>query len=122
MNEMDSNVILLFQMLGEVLGAINRAVLTACTTESDLKMRETAFEETLRVVIHKRVNGLEEGENLTIFLKKVNNRPVEARESLEFIVFAGIMGRSAVKDITSSVSGFVNRNTAFERERVNCYG
>jgi hypothetical protein len=113
--------IALFQMLGEMFGAIDGAVLTARTTESDLHMREVAFEETLYMMVHEPIDRLQESKYLAVFLEEVNNRLVKAREGLVLLVFARVMGGTAVEDISAAVTGSVLRQPALKRERVNRY-
>ena len=119
MNEMNVHIVFVVQVPRKVLRAINRAVLTAGTTESDLQMRETAFQEPLYMMIHQLVNALQERQYFAVLLQKVNNGLVQTRHLLKFLIFARVMGRAAVKNITASVAGLVRRNAALIREGVN---
>ena len=120
MNEVYLNVVFLFEVLGQMFGAIDGAMLPAGTAESHLEMREVTFKEALYMMVHQFIDALQERENLTILLQKVNDRLVAARERLVLLVFSRIMGRAAVEDISSAITGSVFRQPAFKRERVDC--
>ena len=44
---------------------------------------------------------------------------IQARESLVFLVFAGVVGTAAIEDIPAAVSGLIRRDSALEGERIN---
>ena len=121
MNQMNTNIVLLLEMLRQMLGAIDGAMLATGATERDLQVREIAFDKALHMMIDKRINGVQESENLTVFLQKINNGLIEARKGLIFVVLTGVMGRTAIEDVTSSVAGFVGRDSTLKGERVNRY-
>jgi len=89
---MNFYIVFLFEVQGEVLGAIDRTVLTAGTAESDLQMLEAAFHEPLHMMIHETIDGLEERQYLAVVLQKINDRLVQARHLLVLLVLAGVMG------------------------------
>ena len=118
---MDLHVVFLFQMQGEVLGTIDRTVLPAGTTESDLQVGKIPLNEPLHVVIDQRIDGVQEGKDLTVFLQEINHRLVKSGQLFVLVVLTRIVRRTAVEDIAASITGFINRKTAFKRERVNRY-
>ena len=118
---MNGDVIFLFEVLGQVLGTIDRTVLTAGTTESDLQVGEIALNEPLHMMVDKGIDGAEEGEYLAVRFEEVDDGLVQAREGLVLLVLAGVMGRTAVEDVPAAVSGRVFRHAALIRERVNRY-
>ena len=61
MDEVDSDIVFLFEPLCYVLGAINRPVLTARATETHLQMFEPAFQKPLYVMIYQLIYTLQEG-------------------------------------------------------------
>ena len=89
---MNSNVIFLFQVLSQVLGAIDRTVLTAGTTESDLQVGEIALDEPLHVMVDKGIDGFQEGEYLAVRFEEVDDGLIQAREGLELLVLTRVMG------------------------------
>ena len=119
MDEFDLNVVFLFEVCRQMFGAIDRAMLTSGTTESDLQMVKTTLEEPLHMMIHQGVHGIQEGQYLTVFLQEIYHRLIETRESLVFVVFTGVVGTAAIEDIPASVSGLIRRDSALEGERIN---
>lgn len=115
------DAVFLFEVLGEMLGAIDRTVLTAGTTESDLQMREIAFYKSLHMMVNQLIYSIQEGQYFTVLLQKVYDRLILACQMFVLFVLTGVMGAPAVKNIPASVSGFVHRYTAFKREGVNRY-
>lgn len=121
MNQVNTNIVLLLEMLRQMLCAINRTVLSSGTTKRYLEVRKITFDEALRMMIDKLINRLQEREYLTVFLKKINHRLIQSCEGLIFIVLTGIMRRTAIKDITASIARIVGRDSLLKRERVNHY-
>ena len=102
-----------------MFGAIDRAVLPARTAEAYLQVRKTAFEETLRMVVHQLVHTLQKRQYFPVFLQKINHRSVQSGQLFVFIVLAGVVRTAAVEDIPSAVAGPVCRNTALEGEGID---
>ena len=48
MNQMNTNIVLLLEMLRQMLCAINRTVLSSGTTKRYLEVRKITFDEALR--------------------------------------------------------------------------
>lgn len=119
MDEFDLNVVFLFEVCRQMFGAIDRAMLTSGTAESDLQMVKTTLEEPLHMMIYQGVHGIQERQYLTVFLQEIYHRLIETRESLVFIVFTGVVGTAAIEDIPAAVSGLIRRDSALERERIN---
>ena len=118
---MNAYVVFLVEVLREVLGTIDRTVLPAGTTESDLQVGKIPLNEPLHVVIDQRIDGVQEGKDLAVFLQEIDDRPVKTGHLFVFIVLTRVVSRTAVEDIAASITGFINRKTAFKRERVNRY-
>lgn len=119
MNEMNVYVVFLFQVLGQMFGAIDRAVLSARTTEGYLQMFKTAFEEAFHMMVHQLIHTLQERQDLAVTLQKINDRLVQTRHLFVFVVLTRVMGRTAVEHIPAAVTGLVRRKTAFIREGVD---
>ena len=120
-NKMNSNVILLFQVLSQVLGAIDGTVLTAGATERHLQVGEIALDEPLHVMVDKGIDGFQEGEYLAVLLEEVDDGLIQAREGFVLLVLTRVMGRTAVEHIPATVTGFIDRNAALKREGVDRY-
>ena len=118
---MNGDVIFLFEVLGQVLGTIDRTVLTAGTTESDLQVGEIALNEPLHMMVDKGIDGAEEGEYLAVRFEEVDDGLVQAREGLVLLVFAGVVRAAAVEDIPTAITGVVCRKAAFKRKGVDRY-
>lgn len=84
-------------------------------------MRKIAFQKTLDMVVNECVHGVEEREDLAVFLQKINDGLIETGKGFVLLVFTRIMGGPTVKNIPASVTGFVNRYSAFKREGVDRY-
>ena len=112
------DVKLLFEMLREVLGAIDGAVLATGATESDLQIGKIALNEALRVMIHEGIDGLQERQYLAVLLEEVNHRLIETREGLVLLVLTGVVRTAAVEDVSASVATLIRRQTFLERERI----
>lgn len=121
MDEVDGDVIFLFQVLSQVLGAIDRTVLTAGATERHLQVGEIALEEPLHVMVDKGIDGVQEGEYLAVLLEEVDDGLIQAREGLELLVLTRVVGRTAVEHIPATVTGFIDWNAALKREGVDRY-
>lgn len=103
-------------MLRQMFCAINGAMLSSGAAERDLQMLKIALDKTLYMVIHKSIDRVQERQYLAVLFQKIYDRLIQARQGFEFFVFAGIMGTSAVKHISASVTGFIGRDTAFKGE------
>ena len=115
---MDGDAVSVVEMSGDMFRTIDGAVLSAGTTESDLQMGESAFKETLHMMVNEFVHRLQKCEYLAVFFQEIYNRLVETGEMFELFILARVMGGAAVKDIPSSVAGIVRGNAFFEGKRV----
>ena len=113
---MNTDVVFRFEMLRQVLGTIDRTVLSAGTTERDLEIRKIAFDKALHMMIHEAIDRIQESEYFSVILEEVNYRLIQARQGFVLVVFAGVMGRAAVEDIAATIAGFVGRNAPFKGE------
>ena len=98
------------QMLGQMLGAVNRAVLSASASETNLKMGELPLNEAFDMVIDKVIDVVQELCDSAVILKEFYDLLVEPRELTVMLVLAWIVDGAAVKDVASSIAGCVNRN------------
>ena len=112
------DVKLLFEMLREVLGTIDGAVLATGATESDLEIGKIALDEALRMMIHEGIDGLQERQYLAVLLEEVNDGLIETCEGLVLLILTGIVRTAAVEDISASVTGLIDRQTALKGERI----
>ena len=107
MGEVDANAIFPVEMLGEVLGAIDGAMLTTCAAEGEHEVGEAALEVTLNMMIGEAIDAVEEGEDLAVVLKEADDGSVQAGELLVGLVAAGVVGGAAVEDVAAAIAGGV---------------
>lgn len=70
MHQFDFHTKLLIQVLCQVLGRINRTMLSAGATEADGQIAESAFHITFHGGIYQSIDMIEETEYFTIFFQK----------------------------------------------------
>ena len=116
MNQFYFNAVFIVEVLGQVFGAIYRAVLTAGATERDLQVVKTSLEEPFYMVVHQFIDRFQERKNLTVLLKKINYRLVQTRHLHKLLVLAGVVGRAAIEHISASIAGSVSRYAFLIRE------
>lgn len=116
---MDFDFIFLVQVGSEMFGTIDGAVLPTGTTEGDLQIGKIAFDESLYMMINECIDGLEESEDLAILFEEIDDGLIQSGHLFVLIVFTGVMGRTAVKDITAAVAGLIRRDASFKGERVD---
>ena len=121
MDEMDVDIVFLFEVLCQMLGAIDGAVLAASTAESHLEVGEVALDKALHVMVDKGIDRVEEGEYLAVLLEEVDDRLIQAGKELVLLVFAGVVSSTAVEDIPAAVAGGIFRSSLLKGERVDRY-
>ena len=120
-DNVNTYVVFLVQVLCQVLRTIDRAVLPAGTTERHLQVCEIALNIPLHMMINECIDGVEEGQNLTVLLQKIDDGLIQTGHLFVFFVPARVVSRTAVEDITASVSGFIYGKSLLKREGVNRY-
>ena len=105
MDEANADVgVFLGEMMGQVFCAVNRAVRASCAAEADHQTGESSFAVCLDMRIDDSVDMLQKTEHLTVILKELNDRLVASSQFLIWFISSRIVDRSAVKDVSSSVS------------------
>ena len=94
----------LVEVFGYVLGTINGTVLTSGAAEGDLKVGEAAVEPALGVEIDNGIDMREELEDFSVLLKEVDDGLVESGDGFVFGIATGVVGRTAVEHISSTVA------------------
>ena len=87
-----------------MLGTIDTAVLSACASETDEEVGESAFEIPLDMEVHNLVDAVEECENLAVLFEEVDDWLVESGEVPVLFVSSGVVGATAVEHISTSVA------------------
>ena len=98
---------LLVDVLCQMLGGINGAMLTTRTTESEHQRGEAALDISAHMGIGQLIDRIEEGENLAIVLEESDHGLVETRQFLVGLITAGVVGRTAVKHIAATIAALV---------------
>ena len=102
---------LLVDMLGQVLGGIDRAVLTTGTAEAEHEGGEATLDITAHMGIGEFIDAVEEGEDLTIILQEADDGLVETGELLVRLVAAGVVGGTTVEHIATAIATLVLRDS-----------
>ena len=118
MVEVDGNTELLMQVFSKVLGTIDATMLTACASESKLKMGKSSVQISLYMEVCQTIDALKEREDFSVLFQKVDDRLVESCQLFVLLITSRIVRTAAIKDITASVSAFVSRNPFLIRERI----
>ena len=101
---------------GELLGAVDRAVLTAGAAESHLEGGEVAFEVLLDALADEGLGMVEEAVDGLLFLEEVDDGTVFAGVGFVFGIATGVGQGAAVEDEAATVAGGVGGESFFEAE------
>ena len=104
MGDRDLDVKLAGEVLGKMLGAVDRTVLSTGTSEADLKMGELPLYEAFDMGIDQLVDAVEEGEDLAVVLEEADDRLIEARELFVLLIASGVVRAAAVEHIPAPVA------------------
>ena len=121
MAKMYFNSEFIVKVLGNMLGTIDGAVLTAGATETYLKIGETSFNPTLGMEIDNGIDMREELKYLAVLFKEVDDGTVKTRKCLVLCVTTRVVRRTAVKDVTATIAGSVFGNAFLEGEGIYSY-
>ena len=101
----------LVYMLCKVLCRIDAAMLSACASEAEHQVGESARDVALHVGVGKLVDAFKEGEYLAVVLKESYYRFVETRELLVRLIASGVVGGAAVEHIAATVARLIGRDS-----------
>ena len=107
---------LLVDMLSQVLGRVDRAVLTTRTAEGEHQRGETALDISAYMGIGKLIDRIEEGQDFSIVLQESDDRLIETRQLFVWLITARVMGAAAVEDIAATIATLILRDTLPIRE------
>ena len=117
MVEDDADAVFRMEMLGQMLGAIHRAVLTARAAEGEHQVCEAALQIALHMGISQAIDAVEEGEDLAVVLEKLDDGSIQACELLVGLIAPGVVRGTAVEDIASAVAALILGDAALEAKR-----
>ena len=94
-------------MLSQVLGGIDAAMLTTRTAKAEHEGGEATLDVTTHMVVSQFIDGIEEGQNLTIVLEESDNGLVESRQLLIRLVTSRVVRRTAVEHIATTIATLI---------------
>lgn len=112
---------LLVDMLRKMLGRIYTAMLTARATETELQGGESSLDITTYMMVCQRIDMIQELQYLSIILQETDDRLVQSRQLLIWLISARVVGASTIEDITSSIAGWILWNAFLIRETEHSY-
>lgn len=107
---------LLMDMLGEMLGGVYTAVLTARATEAEHQRGEATLDVSVHMMVSEGIYMIEELEYLAVILQEADYRFVQAREFLVRLIASGIVGAAAVEYIAAAIARSVLGDALLVRE------
>lgn len=107
MDNLYLNAKLLVEMLPQVLGTIDAAMLSAGAAETEHQMGKTALDITGRMLVGQSIDVVEKLQYLPVVFEKPDDRLIEAGEFFVGFVSSGIMGRPAVEDVSAAIARWV---------------
>ena len=108
-------------MFGEVLGAVDAAVLAAGAAEANLQVGEFALDEAFDVNVDKAVDVVQEEEDFAVVFKELDDFLVHAVELAVVLVLARVVHGAAVEDVSAAVATGVYRHALLVGEAVDAY-
>ncbi len=105
---------LVMDMLCQMLSTIYTSVLPSSTPETKHQTGETTLDIPVYMMIGYFIYTVKESKNLSVIFQESNYRLIKSGELFIRFITAGIMGTSAVKNITSAIAGRIFRNTIAE--------
>ena len=107
MHQFDFHTKFLIQVLCQMLGRINRTMLSAGATEGEHQVGEAAVDVSLHVCVSELVYAVEEGEYLAVVLEESYHGLVESCEFLVRLIASGVVRRTAVEHVSSAIARLV---------------
>lgn len=104
------------KIMGHLLGAVDRAVLTTCAAEGDLEAGEVAFHIFLHTLSYDGFDMVEELVDGGFLLQELDDRTVLARIGLVLGVAAGVGQRTAIEDESAAIAGGVGGEASLVTE------
>ena len=111
----------LMQMLCQMLGCIDRPVLTACATKGKHERGEATLDVAADMGIGQRIDVVQKREYFTIILQELLHRVVKASQLLILLIATGIVSAAAVEHIATAIAAVVMRNAFLIAETVNAH-
>ena len=91
-------------------------MLTTRATETELQGGESSLDITTYMMVCQRIDMIQELQYLSIILQETDDRLVQSRQLLIWLISARVVGASTIEDITSSIAGWILWNAFLIRE------
>ena len=115
MNEADTDVRILISKVGsEMFCTIDRTVLASGAAEADHQVCETTLAICLHMRIYHSIDMFKEPEHFPIILQELYHRLISACQFLIWLITSGIVDRSAVEHISTTIAGRIVRHSLLE--------
>ena len=113
------NRIVLAEMLRQMLGRIDRTVLSACATEADHEMAEATSQITLDSLVNQGIDVRKEYGHLVRSVEEVYDGSIATREGFVRLIASRVVNGSAIKDKATPISTEVVGDAATVGEAVH---
>ena len=91
---------LVVDMLGQVLRAVDTAVLASCAAEAEHQAGEAALDVAAHVMVGQFIDAIEELQYLAIVFQKADDRRIQSRELLVGLITAWVVRAADRKSCT----------------------
>ena len=112
---------LVVDMLGQVLRAVDTAMLAARATKAEHQAGEAALDVAAHVMVGQLVDAVEELEYLAIVFQEADDGCVQSRELLVGLITTGVVGAAAIKHIATAIARRVFRYALAEGKAIDPY-
>ena len=112
----DFNTVLLVQVFGQMLGTIDRAVLSTRAAKGEHQIGKATLQVALYMSICQPIDTVEEGRDLAIVLQEFDDGSIQTRQLFIRFIASGVVRATAVKDITSAIAALILGDTTLEGE------
>ena len=90
-SQVNADSVFLVQMFCQMLGAIDRTMLTAGATEREHQVCEPTLQITLHMGICQTIDRVEERQDFPIIFQELDDGSIQARKLLIGLITSGIM-------------------------------
>ena len=108
-------------MLGQVLRAVDTAVLPARAAKAEHQAGEAALDVAAHVMVGQLVDTIEELQYLAIVFQKADDGRIQSRELLVGLITTRVVGAAAIKHIATAIARRVFRYALAEGKAIDPY-
>ena len=100
---------LIMNMLSKMLGRINATMLASCTAKTKHQGGKATLDVSAHMSISQLIDRLQERQNFSVVFQEPDDRLIEPRQLLIGFVATGIMCRSTIEHVTTTITALVSR-------------